>query len=70
MTFLTRARSPGNPARSPRKLHPRHRPAHLVHPTVTRRYQCVAHCVRRPFLLTEGPVDRRHRIEHRLKDLF
>jgi len=42
--------------------------AHLVDPAVTRWYHCVTRCVRRAFLLGEGP-DRKLWIEHRLKEL-
>ena len=39
--------------------------AHLVDPTVTRWYHCVTRCVRRAFLLSEGPINRREWIERR-----
>ena len=32
--------------------------AHLIEPSVTRWYHCVTRCVRRAFLLGEGPNDR------------
>ena len=37
--------------------------AHLVDPAVTRWYHCVTRCVRRAFLLGEGPEDRKKWIE-------
>ncbi len=43
--------------------------AKLVDPSVTRWYHCVTRCVRRAFLLGEGPNDRKEWIEHRLKEL-
>jgi hypothetical protein len=43
--------------------------AHLVDPAVTRWYHCVTRCVRRAFPLSEGPIDRREWIEHRLQEL-
>jgi hypothetical protein len=43
--------------------------AHLVDPAVTRWYHCVTRCVRRAFLLGEGPTDRKVWIETRLKEL-
>ncbi len=43
--------------------------AHLVDPSVTRWYHCVTRCVRRAFLLGEGPYDRKEWIEHRLQEL-
>jgi hypothetical protein len=43
--------------------------AHLVDPSVTRWYHCVTRCVRRAFLLGEGPVDRKEWIERRLQEL-
>jgi len=42
--------------------------AHLVDPSVTRWYHCVTRCVRRAFLLAEGPLDQEW-IEHRLEEL-
>jgi hypothetical protein len=43
--------------------------AHLVDPAVTRWYHCVTRCVRRAFLLGEGPNDRKLWIENRLREL-
>ena len=43
--------------------------AHLVDPSVTRWYHCVTRCVRRAFLLSEGPVNRKEWIELRLEEL-
>ena len=44
--------------------------AHLVDSAVTRWYHCVTRCVRRAFLLGEGPAgNRKQWIEHRLKEL-
>ena len=43
--------------------------AHLVDPAVTRWYHCVTRCVRRAFLLGEGPLDRKEWIERRLQEL-
>jgi hypothetical protein len=36
---------------------------------VTRWNPCITRCVRRAFLLAEGPLDRREWIEFRLKEL-
>jgi len=43
--------------------------AHLVVPSVTRWYHCVTRCVRRAFLLGEGPSDRKVWIDKRLEEL-
>jgi hypothetical protein len=43
--------------------------AHLVDPAVPRWYHCVTRCVRRAFLLGEGPRDRKVWIESRLREL-
>ncbi len=43
--------------------------AHLVDPAVTRWYHCVTRCVRRAFLLGEGPDDRKVWIDGRLREL-
>jgi hypothetical protein len=43
--------------------------AHLVDPAVSRWYHCVTRCVRRAFLLGEGPNDRKVWIESRLQEL-
>ncbi len=43
--------------------------AHLVDPAVTRWYHCVTRCVRRAFLLSEGPLDRKQWIDQRLQEL-
>ena len=42
---------------------------HLVDTSVTRWYHCVTRCVRRAFLLGEGPHDRKEWIENRLEEL-
>jgi REP element-mobilizing transposase RayT len=41
----------------------------LVDVSVMRWYHCITRCVRRAFLLVEGPIDRREWIELRLKEL-
>jgi REP element-mobilizing transposase RayT len=43
--------------------------AHLVNLEVTRWYHCITRCVRRAFLLSEGPLDRKQWIENRLREL-
>ena len=43
--------------------------AHLVDPAVSRWYHCITRCVRRAFLLGEGPSDRKVWIESRLQEL-
>jgi REP element-mobilizing transposase RayT len=43
--------------------------AHLVDPGVTRWYHCVTRCVRRAFLLGEGPGNRKQWIENRVEEL-
>jgi hypothetical protein len=43
--------------------------AHLVDVSVTRWYHCITRCVRRAFLLGEGPENRKDWIEHRLQEL-
>jgi REP element-mobilizing transposase RayT len=43
--------------------------AHLVDVEVARWYHCITRCVRRAFLLSEGPLDRKQWIENRLKEL-
>ncbi len=43
--------------------------AHLVDPSVTRWYHCITRCVRRAFLLGEGPSDRKVWIDKRLEEL-
>jgi REP element-mobilizing transposase RayT len=43
--------------------------AHLVDSAVTRWYHCVTRCVRRAFLLGEGPGNRKQWIENRLEEL-
>ena len=42
--------------------------AHRVDVTVMRSYHCITRCVRRAFLLAEGPLDRKEWIEHRLPE--
>jgi hypothetical protein len=41
----------------------------LIDPSVTRWYHCVSRCVRRAFLLGEGPDDRKKWVENRLEEL-
>jgi hypothetical protein len=41
----------------------------LIDPTVARWYHCISRCVRRAFLLGEGPHDRKGWIENRLEEL-
>src|SRR5262245_7608112 len=43
--------------------------AHLVDPSVSRWYHCITRCVRRAFLLSEGPFDRKEWIDRRLQEL-
>ena len=43
--------------------------AHLLDPSVTRWNHCITRCVRRPFLLSESPLNRKQWIEHRLEEL-
>jgi len=43
--------------------------AHLIDPSVTRWYHCITRCVRRAFLLGEGPDDRKVWIDNRLREL-
>jgi len=43
--------------------------AHLIDPAVTRWYHCITRCVRRAFLLGEGPNDRKVWIDSRLREL-
>jgi REP element-mobilizing transposase RayT len=43
--------------------------AHLVDLSVTRWYHCITRCVRRAFLLGEGPLDRKEWIDRRLQEL-
>jgi REP element-mobilizing transposase RayT len=43
--------------------------AHLIDPSVTRWYHCITRCVRRAFLLGEGPHDRKLWIDRRLHEL-
>jgi hypothetical protein len=43
--------------------------AHLVDPSVTRWYRCITRCVRRAFLLSKGPINRRESIELWLQEL-
>ena len=43
--------------------------AHLADVAVTRWYHCVTRCVRRAFLLGEGPADRKEWIDRRLEEL-
>jgi hypothetical protein len=41
----------------------------LIDSTITRWYHCVSRCVRRAFLLGEGPGDRKKWVENRLEEL-
>ncbi len=41
----------------------------LVDTAVTRWYHCITRCVRRAFLLGEGPLNRKEWIENRVKEL-
>ena len=43
--------------------------SHLVDVSVTRWYHCITRCVRRAFLLGEGPINRKKWIENRLEEL-
>ena len=43
--------------------------SHLVDVSVTRWYHCITRCVRRAFLLAEGPENRKEWIENRLQEL-
>jgi REP element-mobilizing transposase RayT len=43
--------------------------AKLVDPETTRWYHCITRCVRRAFLLAEGTLDRKQRLENRLREL-
>ena len=43
--------------------------SHLVDVSVTRWYHCITRCVRRAFLLGEGPINRKEWIENRLEEL-
>jgi REP element-mobilizing transposase RayT len=43
--------------------------AHLIDPSATRWYHCITRCVRRAFLLGEGPNDRKVWIDNRLREL-
>jgi putative transposase len=43
--------------------------SHVVDPSVTRWYHSITRCVRRAFLLSEGPINRRDWIELRLQEL-
>jgi hypothetical protein len=43
--------------------------AHLVDIATTRWHHCVTRCVRRAFLLGEGPLDRKEWIDQRLEEL-
>ena len=45
------------------------RHSQLIDPTITRWYHRVSRCVRRAFLLSEGPDDRRKWVENRLEEL-
>ena len=41
----------------------------LIDSKITRWYHCVSRCVRRAFLLGEGPGDRKKWVENRLEEL-
>jgi REP element-mobilizing transposase RayT len=43
--------------------------SHLVDVSITRWYHCITRCVRRAYLLSEGPIDRKEWIDHRLQEL-
>ena len=43
--------------------------SHLVDVSITRWYHCITRCVRRAFLLGEGPLNRKEWIENRLEEL-
>src|SRR5262245_65664511 len=43
--------------------------SHLVDLSITRWYHCITRCVRRAFLLGDGPADRKLWIAHRLTEL-
>ncbi len=43
--------------------------AQLVDPSVTRWYHCISRCVRRAFLIGDGPLDRKQWLEDRLREL-
>jgi putative transposase len=43
--------------------------SHLVDVSITRWYHCIIRCVRRAFLLAEGPDSRQEWIERRLEEL-
>ena len=42
---------------------------HLIDLSVARWYHCTSRCVRRAFLLAEGPTNRKEWIENRIKEL-
>src|SRR5262249_35736568 len=69
IAVLTRVVRVVNFGGSPRRIPMTMARAHLVDPSVSRWYHCVTRCVRRAFLLGEGPTDRKLWIEGRLREL-
>jgi hypothetical protein len=42
--------------------------SHLVDVSSTRWYHCITRCVRHAFLFSDGPIDGKARIDHRLQE--